>query len=140
MAFPTERARLAVPAAPAIGATIDLFNSVTTYGAGQMRMLCVDRVQINFQSISHGSAANGLKAYASSDGGTNWDEVDFADSTGTATMPDTVAASTAGADNIYDFWLAAYSDFKLTYTNGGTKPTTWRTTCTVYYNDVHTGV
>lgn len=129
-----ESARLATASTPSSGATVTLFNSVTAYGAGMMRTVDLTRIQVNFLNVSHASAASGLIPYASSNGGTNWDQIDFR-----GTMPVTVAASTTGQDNVYDFWVAPYDDFKLTYTASANTYTAWRVTVTAYFGEVHPG-
>jgi hypothetical protein len=131
----TETFTCSVPAAPTAGATIKLFDSTAAFGAGMLRLLDVRRVIVDFVNISHGSAASGLRAYASTNGGTNWDEVDHS-----GTMPATVAASTATDDDIKNFKVDAYSDWKLEYTNGASQPTTWRVTVVCVCGDNNPGV
>ena len=129
-----ESARFAWPSAPTAGATVTMFDSSAAFSKKMMRTVDCTRVQVNFLSVDVASATNGLKAYGSSDGGTNWDQVDL-----NGTMPATVAASTSGQDNSHDFWVAKYDDFKVTYTCGTTGVSTWRGTTTVYFHEVHPG-
>ena len=130
----SEAPRIGVPDAPASGATIDLFNSVTAFGAKQMRALDIRRIIVAFLQVSHASAANGLKSYASTDGGTNWDTVDF-----DGTMPKAIDASSTSTDVIEDFKVSQYDDFKLTYENSANTLTAWRVGITLQVGDVNPG-
>jgi hypothetical protein len=119
----TEYVDLSPPSTPASGATVVLFNSTfgstTTNGtspAGVAR-LGLTRVMVTFYSVSHDAAANGLKFYGSSNGGTSWDQIE----TGTS-----VPASVAGSTQTEDYDVAPYRDVKLEYTASANTYTTWR--------------
>jgi len=112
-----EKVSLAAPAAPAADAVAVLFDSTTMLGTNSKKTLArsgITKVGVTFYSVSHASATAGLKPYASSNGGTNWDQTE----TGT-----TVAASTMVTE---EFAVDQFDDFKLEYTAGATGPTTWR--------------
>ncbi len=124
-----ETVKIAIPAAPLANATLTLFDTTAAvgwaHGAGQMRALNVSRITLVLLRTSHGSAASGFHAYGSSDKGTNMDELAFADSAGTATMPRTISAATT-AEAIHEFLVGHLDDFKLTFVNGASNQTTWR--------------
>ena len=108
------------PAAPGNNATVKLFDSTTMLGnepAKMLRTLGINRIEVAFLSVNQASAASGLRSYASSNDGTNWDETQAAIS---------IPATTAGVVNTYDYPVDSYDDFKLEYTAGATGPTTWR--------------
>ena len=129
-----ETSRIAAPAAPAASATVSLYDSTLVHGPKQMRTQNVSQVIVSFLNISHASATNGLVATQSSDGGTNWDPAVFANpSTGVATMPLTVGATTTGLDGGYCFDVHEFDDFKLAYTNSNNTLTMWRVIVEVVY-------
>lgn len=119
----TEYVDLSPPSTPASGATVTLFNS--TYGPGSttaiykagVARLGLTRVMVSFYSVSHAAASGGLKWYGSSDGGSNWDQIEA----GTD-----VPASSAGVVQTEDFDAAPYRDVKLEYTASANTYTTWR--------------
>lgn len=132
----SEFCQFAAPSKPASGATVALFNSVTAFnGAKLMRQAHLTRIQINFLSVSHVSGTGGLIPYKSVDGGTTWYAVDF-----NGLMPATVAASTTGKDNVYDFWVGDTIDFKVEYTASANTYTTWAVSVTGYFGEVHPAV
>jgi hypothetical protein len=129
-----ETSRIAVPAAPAANAAVTLYDSTLVHGPKQMRAQNVSQVIVSFLNISHASATNGLVATQSSDGGTNWDQAVFANPTsGTATMPCTVPASSAGVDGGYSFDVHEFDDFKLVFTLSNNTLTAWRVIVSVVY-------
>lgn len=105
-----------------VGQVVTLFNSATMLGVGQLRQMNATLLELTCEILSNDSAANGLNAYTSSDGGTTFTANLMRDSNGTATMPITITAS--DAPRTYSFVLTPYREFKLTYTVGVT-PTTW---------------
>lgn len=63
-----------------------------------------------------------LKAYQSTDRGVTWVQV----------VADTaVAAAAANSENMYDFLVEPYQDWKVTWTNGATPQTTFRVNITL---------
>lgn len=98
--------------APAGGATVELFNSVTAFGAGVLSFLPLKRIQF---SAEHDQTFV-LNGYRSTNGGTNWDQ------TFTQSLP-VVANTIAGP---IDVLIDGFSDFKLEAVNGGTPQGTWR--------------
>jgi hypothetical protein len=108
------------PAAPGNNATVTLFDSTTMFGGepcNAINLFKINRVSVTFLSVNQASAASGLRSYASSDKGTNFDETQAALS---------IPATVAGVVNTYDYPVDGYDDFRLTYTAGATGPTTWR--------------
>lgn len=108
------------PSAPGNGATVKLFDSTTMLGneaAKMLRTLGINRIEVAFLSVNQASAALGLRSYASSDNGANWDETQAAIA---------LAATSSGTVATYDYPVDSYDDFKLEYTAGATGPTTWR--------------
>lgn len=108
---------IAPPAAPTLNQLLVLLNTATWTG-GPMKVIPVmgiSRIIVTFLSINQASQAAGVKAYASSDGGTNWDQV----GAGVATI------ITASAEQKFDYPVDGYSDFKVEY-QAGTAPTVWR--------------
>lgn len=101
--------------APTAGETITLCEYPDLVSLGIIRVI------ITFYSVNQASAALGLKAYASSDGGVTWDQVDF-----NSTMPVTAAATSAGVDHRHDFDVVGYLGFRVTYTAGVVASTVWR--------------
>lgn len=107
---------IAVPAAaqalPTGTDTVEIFNSVTAFGARQLRHLPIKRLSFG---VEHDQDFT-LTAAVSSDGGTNWDTFDVQNVT-------VVANTIAGP---FDYLIDTYDDVKLTVTNGGVDQTTWR--------------
>jgi hypothetical protein len=72
-----------------------------------------------------------LKAYRSVDKGTNWDQVGG-----------DISWAAAGATDINgpeDFLVDTYSDFRLSWVNGGSAQTTWRPEITITRGDRASG-
>lgn len=107
---------IALPAAalalPTGTATIELFNSVTAFGAKGLRHLPIKRISF---AVEHDQTFT-LTASRSIDGGTNWDVFD--------TRSVTVAANTIGGP--FDYLIDTYEDVKLAITNGGVDQAVWR--------------
>jgi hypothetical protein len=116
-----ENISVKAPAAPAIDATIVLFNTATAFADTKkaIALMGLSRFVVVFNRLSHASAANGLVQYSSSDGGTNWRQVEAGE---------TIAAVAAGTVDPHEFPIDIFDDWKLEYTNGGTLPTTWDVT------------
>lgn len=72
--------------------------------------------RIEFSVVN--SQAGTLKAYRSVDKGTNWDQVGG----------DIAVAANAATDinGPYDFLVDPYSDFRISWVNGGSAQATWR--------------
>jgi len=125
---------VAAPAAPAASGTAVLFNSVTAFGGAKLcRPLDLSMIEVNYLRLSHASAANGLKIYASSDGGTNWRQLSMPDSDGVATMPVTVSAVAADSNTNYKFDVSGFDDIKLEHTNSNNTLTTWEPVITLHF-------
>lgn len=107
IALPT--AALALPTG---AASIDLFNSVTAFGAKQLRHIPMKRISF---AVEHDQAFT-LTAQRSIDGGTNWDTFDV--------QTVAVVANTIGGP--FDYLIDTYEDVKLFMTNGGVDQTVWR--------------
>jgi hypothetical protein len=98
---------------PANTDTVVLFNSVTAFGAGSFRCNGPSRISLAVENSHTGT----LKAYRSTNGGTNWDQVG-----------DDIAVTVPSATDIsgpYDYLVDTYLDFKLEFTTTATQ-TTWR--------------
>lgn len=119
----SESVRFAAPAAPGNNATVVLFSSVSAFGAKMMRTLGLDMVELILLALDQASAASGLKAYGSKDGGVTYYQMSFPNGAGTATMPVTLAALSAGQNHQQMFEVAGLDDFKLEFTAGATGPT-----------------
>ena len=125
---------VAAPAAPAANATAVLFNSITAFGGAKLcRPLDLSMIEVNYLRLSHASAANGLKIYASSDGGTNWRQLSMPDADGNATMPVTVSAVAADSNTNYKFDVSGFDDIKLEHTNSNNTLTTWEPVITLHF-------
>jgi len=109
------------PAAPGNAATATIFNSITAFGANQMRTLGLSMLEVTWHLLDQASATNGFKAYTSNNGST-WTQTDLKDDSGTATMPVTVAALSSTQIQ-YRFPVSGFKDFKLEWTAGATGPT-----------------
>lgn len=129
---------LAVPAAPASGATITLFDSTTQLGKGIMGMMGAGRLVVQFCALSHASATDGLKAYTSSNGGTNWDATTMSTVGAVSSLPATVPVCTTDTAT-YDIFIKNERDFKLTYENSANTLTSWRVIMKLTCGDVHVG-
>lgn len=93
-------------------ASAEIFNSVTAFGAKQLRHLPIKRVSF---AVEHDQSFT-ITAYRSTDGGTNWDVI--------LTQSVPVVANTIGGP--FDFLIDTYEDVKIAITNGGVDQTTWR--------------
>jgi len=119
----TEYLDVTATTTPTSGQTITLYNS--TFGAGSTNGTYpggisrdrIARVVVTFYSVSHAAASGGLKIYGSSNGGSNWDQIEA----GTD-----VPASSAGTTQSEDFDVVPYRDVKIEYTASANSYTTWR--------------
>lgn len=111
------------PAAPANNATVSLFDSTVAFGAGVMRALNLTSLDFNFVLLDQASAANGFKIYTSDNGGTDWYQLSYPDSTPAATMPKTIAAVAADSNTLETFDVTPLNEVKVTFTAGATGPT-----------------
>jgi hypothetical protein len=102
----------AAQALPTGTATIEIFNSVTAFGAGAMRNLPIKRVSFG---VEHDQGFT-IVASISSNGGTNWDVID---SQAVSVLANTIAGP-------FDYLIDTYDEFKIAITNGGVDQTTWR--------------
>lgn len=135
-----ETVRVAAPAVPANNGTAVLFDSTKVFGGGKrMRMFGVGRVSMSFPGLDQASAANGLKGYVSSDGGTTWKAYAFTYSTvaGTGTLPVQVTADTSSTSFLADVGVALHDDVKFELTVGATAPTVWDPVIVYRTGDVH---
>jgi hypothetical protein len=98
---------------PANTDTVVLFNSVTAFGQGVFRTLGIKRISFGVEN----SHAGTLKAYRSTNHGTNWDQVEGDLAVGVA-----AAADISGP---YDYLVDTHLDWKLEFTTSATQ-TTWR--------------
>lgn len=107
---------IALPAAaqalPTGTATIEIFNSVTTFGPKQLRHIPMKRIAF---AVEHDQDFT-IVAQRSIDGGTNWDTFDSRSAT--------VVANTIGGP--FDYLIDTYEDVKLSIVNGGVDQTVWR--------------
>jgi hypothetical protein len=110
-AFPISLSAAAL-ALPTGTQTIEIFNSVTAFGAKQLRHLPMKRL---VYGVEHDQSFT-LTAQRSIDGGTNWDTFD--------TRTVAVAANTIGGP--FDYLIDTYDDVKLFMQNGGVDQTVWR--------------
>ena len=101
-------------------------------------------INVTFHLHDHASAANGLRAYETIDGGTTWTETDMKGYVaGVANQPSIgsgapiqVPALSAGQEWAEDFVIGRYRGFALEYTAGGTPPTAWSLTVAVKHAPV----
>src|SRR5882757_386649 len=113
-------------AIPGNNATVTLFDSTTMLGAPVggsepykgIRVNQIDQIIDSFLSVDQASAAAGLKNFASTNNGTNFDAV----AAGVATI------ITAGAVQKFVFSTFGFDDYKITWTAGATGPTVFRGT------------
>lgn len=117
---------IAPPAAPGNGATISLVDTTkwspggidTTKSMKVIALMGISRIVVSFLSVDQASAASGLIAYGSSNGGTNFDQI----------QAGATVNATSSAAQVFDYEVDAYDDVKIAYTAGGTGPTVWRVT------------
>lgn len=126
----TRQIKVKFPDAPGNAATIDLFNSITACGrAGRFRNLNISMIEITWSTLSHASAANGLKIYrwdtTLNSGAGGWDQLSMPDSSGVATMPVTVSAVAADTNAHYGFVVTHLGDVKITYENSANVLSGW---------------
>ena len=111
-------------------ATVDGANVVIEHGTIR------DMVAV-FGLHDHASAANGLRAYYTNDGGTTWHETDVKGIDDAATIgsghPIQVPALSSGQEWAEVFHVGRYRGFALEYTAGSTPPTAWDVTVSVVY-------
>ena len=134
-----------VPAAPVANATAVLFAThPCTLGTGGASVVstfvkattgadivmspdAIEELEVVFGLHNHASAANGLRAYYTNDGGANWHETDIKDPNDVATIgaaaPRQVPTLSAGQEWAEIFRIGRYRGFALTYTAGATPPT-----------------
>ena len=128
---------IAAPAAPGNGATITLVDTTkwspggvdTTKSMKVIPVMGINRIIVTFLSIDQASAANGLVGYGSSNGGTNFDQIQAG-----ATVNVTSAAVQA-----FDYLVDPYDDVRILYTAGATGPTVWRVTIKAIVGQRHVG-
>ena len=146
------------PAAPSAGNTVVVFAThPCTLGTGGASVLSLFTRASGLQSVlidpaameeidvvwglhNHASAANGLHAYYTNDGGVTWVETDLKDPNDLPTIgaaaPVQVPTLAAGAEWAEVFRIGRYKGFALTYTAGATGPTAvtgWDVTVSVNY-------
>lgn len=134
-----------VPTAPAANATTVLFathpctlgtggasvsSTFTKASTGEAVVVtpdAIEEVEVVFGLHDHASAANGLRAYYTNDGGSNWRETDMKDPNDAATIGAAAARQvptlSAGQEWAEIFRIGRYRGFALTYTAGATPPT-----------------
>jgi len=138
-----------VPAAPAAGATVVLFashprqpggsgtavTSTFTTGSGtesvKVNPDSIQKVEIVWTKNDQASAANGVRAYITDDGGETWNETDLKGYVnGVANQPSIGAAApiqvpalSAGQEWSETFEVDQYKGFAVEYTAGATGPT-----------------
>jgi hypothetical protein len=131
----------AAPAAP--GATIVMFTTAPRPSAdGRVTLPSLENrrcsgLHITWHKNDQASAANGLRIYASDDGGTTWYESDLKNASNAPTIgsaaPVTVPILAAGQEWHEFLELSRYRDFAVEYTAGGVAPTpaNWKGTIAV---------
>ena len=134
-----------VPVAPTTSTTVVLFAThPCTLGTGGASVVstfvkattgqdivmspdAIEEVELVFGLHDHASAANGLRAYYTNDGGANWHETDIKDPKNAATIGSAaqiqVPALSAGQEWAEIFRIGRYRGFAITYTAGATPPT-----------------
>ena len=134
-----------VPSAPAGGATTVLFAThPCNLGAGGVAVTsaflrastgqavsvspdAIEEVEVVFGLHDHASAANGVRAYYTNDGGITWHETDIKDPKNAPTIgaanPIQVPALSAGQEWAEIFRIGRYRGLAITYTAGATGPT-----------------
>ncbi len=108
--------KLTLPAAaialPTGVAVIVMLDTTLAFGPKMLEITGIKRFSFTTNCDQNGS----LKAYRSTDSGTTWDLY----STTAVTAPS--AGAIVGP---YDYLVDTYSDWKLTWTNGGVSQTVW---------------
>jgi hypothetical protein len=152
-----------LPAAPTTGATCVLFathprkpggsgtavQSTFSSGKGSLSPVIInpdamEELDLTFHLHDHASAANGLRAYVTTDGGVTWNETDMKGYvSGVKDQPSIGAAATiqvptlsAGQEWAETFVIGRYRGFALEYTAGATPPTAvtgWSLSAAVKY-------
>jgi hypothetical protein len=138
-----------VPAAPGNNATVVLFSthprkpggsgtavqSTFATGKGTAAVVinpdAIEELDLTYHLHDHASAANGLRAYETTDGGTTWTETDMKGYVaGVANQPSIgagapiqVPALSAGQEWAETFHIGRYRGFALEHTAGATGPT-----------------
>jgi hypothetical protein len=112
-----------------------MFDSTVTFGTGTagdprnqtLQAHCISRVIFGLDNSHLGT----LKAFRSNDKGTNWKQIG-----GDISV---AAASSTDISGPYDFLVDTYSDFRITWVNGGSAQTTWRPEVTAVRGDRASG-
>tara|TARA_R110000868_G_scaffold94150_7_gene260021 strand:+ start:1938 stop:2405 length:468 start_codon:yes stop_codon:yes gene_type:complete len=149
-----EVARLRFPTAPGNAATICLVATHPgTVAAGlpvavaatSDRLVAknLSEVEIVWHKNDQASAANGVRAYVTDDGGTTWFETDVKSDTNAATIGTSaavqIAALSSPAEARTTIRVSQYQGVAVFYTAGATGPTAvtgWRGTITAHLNAV----
>ena len=111
-------------ALPGNAETVTLFTTAPTgtapfatygafLGANMLDSSGISRIMVRLQNDQAGT----LKAYKSNDRGVTWVRVE---------ADVAVAAAAANAENIHDYLVEGYADWRLDWTNGATPQTTFR--------------
>lgn len=152
---PPSRAFAPWPAAPGNNATILLFNShpkivsggtaVTRpslqrlAGIGSFDTRELEALEVAWHRNDQASAANGVRAYTTDDGGVTWFETDLKSDTNAATIGSGAAIQVpilaVGAEWRETFIISHLQGFAIEYTAGATGPTAvtgWRGTVTCH--------
>ena len=101
----------------------------------------IEKVELSFFAHNQASAANGLRAYETLDGGTTWNETDMKGYVnGVANQPTIGSAApiqvpvlSAGQEWTEDFTIGRYRGFAVEYVTGATPPTTWSYDVAILY-------
>jgi hypothetical protein len=96
---------------PGISATVELFNSVTLFGARNMMNMPLKRIAVNIFNDQTGT----IRFHRSIDGGTTW----------RVFRSVAVAIPAANTINSYEQNLDIFRDVKVDFVNGATAQTTW---------------
>jgi len=136
-----QRIGIGVPAAPAAGATVTLFDSTVSF-LGGLRMHGIGRVEIDFAGLDQPSAASGLIGYKLAPDGTTWKKCAFTVVGASTSLPATVAADTGTDSSSYDIFVGTADHVKFTFTASGTGPTDktcWPPKVVATAGNVHSG-
>jgi len=145
------RAFPAWPTAPGNNATIVLFATHDRKAGGSGDVFTgmkgaegiapeeISAVEFTWHKNDQASAANGIRCYATDDGGTTWHETDLKDDANVATIgsaaPVQVRALAAGEEWRETFVVSHLKGFCFEYTAGATGPTAttgWRGTIAIH--------